>query len=126
MSIVSPGHEKIVLRISSCFRNLASQLLKLPVAPVSPEFGADWRVDKVTLKEMESSKAIAFYQARVAVPAVVVERKGTATPSATSVGCLGYLRSSSRSPDNTRTWSRENLRRHSLTLGPATVRPLDH
>lgn len=66
MSMVSPGHEKIVLRISSRFRILASQLLKLPVAPVSLELGAEKRVDKVTLTEMESSKAIAFYQARVA------------------------------------------------------------
>lgn len=65
MSMVSPGHEKIVLRISSRFRILASQLLKLPVAPVSLELGAEKRV-KVTLTEMESSKAIAFYQARVA------------------------------------------------------------
>jgi hypothetical protein len=92
MSMVSPGHEKIVLRISSRFRILASQLLKLPVAPVSLELGAEKRVDKVTLTEMESSKAIAFYQARVAGPARVIERKGTATPSATSVACRCNLR----------------------------------
>jgi hypothetical protein len=91
MSMVSPGHEKIVLRISSRFRILASQLLKLPVAPVSLELGAEKRV-KVTLTEMESSKAIAFYQARVAGPAGVIERKGTATPSATSVACRCNLR----------------------------------
>ena len=57
MSMVSPGHGKIVLRISGRFRILASQLLKLPVAPVSLELGAKKRV-KATLTEVESSKAI--------------------------------------------------------------------